>query len=67
VAFSTTCHPDTAAPTIFIYTGFEGGSAWRKKPQRLIAEILTVTRELVAECSCDVGCPACIYSPEMRK
>ena len=61
---STTCHPDTAAPTIFIYDGFEGGIGLAEKAVELIAEIFTVTRELVAECSCDVGCPACIYSPK---
>jgi DEAD/DEAH box helicase domain-containing protein len=61
---STTCHPDTVAPTIFIYDGFEGGIGLAEKAVELIAEIITVTRELVAGCSCDIGCPACIYSPK---
>jgi DEAD/DEAH box helicase domain-containing protein len=61
---STTCHPDTAAPTIFIYDGFEGGIGLAEKAVELIAEIITVTHELVTGCSCDVGCPACIYSPK---
>ena len=61
---STTCHPDTAAPTIFIYDGFEGGIGLAEKAVELIADIVTVTRELVTGCSCDIGCPACIFSPK---
>jgi len=61
---STTCHLDTAAPTIFIYDGFEGGIGLAEKAVELIAQIFTVTRELVKGCSCDVGCPACIFSPK---
>jgi DEAD/DEAH box helicase domain-containing protein len=61
---STACHPDTARPTIFIYDGFEGGIGLAEKAVELIADIVTMTRELVRGCSCDVGCPACIYSPK---
>ena len=56
--------PRYRCPKIFIYDGFEGGIGLAEKAVELIAEIFTVTRELVAECSCDVGCPACIYSPK---
>jgi len=61
---STDYHPDTGAPTIFIYDGFEGGIGLAEKAFQLIADVVTTTRELVEECSCDVGCPACIYSPK---
>jgi len=61
---STACHPDTAAATIFIYDGFEGGIGLAEKAAELIREIVGVTRELVEGCSCEAGCPACIYSPK---
>ena len=61
---STDYHPDTGAPTIFIYDGFEGGIGLAEKAFQLIADVVTTTRELVEECSCDIGCPACIYSPK---
>jgi DEAD/DEAH box helicase domain-containing protein len=62
--FSTMCHPDTGQPTIFIYDGFEGGVGLSEKAVELIVDIVTMTRELVGSCVCDVGCPACIYSPK---
>jgi DEAD/DEAH box helicase domain-containing protein len=61
---SAMCHPDTGEPTIFIYDGFEGGIGLSEKAVDLFADIVTMTRELVSNCSCDVGCPACIYSPK---
>ena len=61
---STMCHPDTDQPTIFIYDGFEGGVGLSEKAVELIADIVSMTRELVGSCACDVGCPACIYSPK---
>jgi DEAD/DEAH box helicase domain-containing protein len=57
-------HPDTGQPTIFIYDGFEGGIGLTEKAIELFSDIVTMTRELVVGCSCDVGCPACIYSPK---
>ena len=57
-------HPDTGQPTIFIYDGFEGGIGLSEKAVELFADIATMTRELVGGCSCEVGCPACIYSPK---
>jgi DEAD/DEAH box helicase domain-containing protein len=61
---STTCHSDTGKPTIFIYDAFEGGIGLAEKATGLIAEIVTMARQVVEECSCDIGCPACIYSPK---
>jgi len=57
-------HPDTGQPTIFIYDGFEGGIGLSEKAVELFADIATMTLELVGGCSCEVGCPACIYSPK---
>ncbi|MGZ4907956.1 MAG: Zn-binding domain-containing protein, partial [Halobacteriota archaeon] len=61
---STLFHPDTVGPSIFIYDAFEGGIGLAEKAYELIADLVTTTRELVGGCACDVGCPACIYSPK---
>ncbi len=61
---STLLHPDTAGPSIFIYDAFEGGVGLAEKAFELIADLVASTEELVEGCSCDVGCPACIYSPK---
>ena len=57
-------HPDTMRPTIFIYDGFEGGIGLMEKAFDLIIDVLEVTYELVRDCRCQEGCPACIYSPK---
>jgi DEAD/DEAH box helicase domain-containing protein len=57
-------HPDTKNPTVFIYDGFEGGIGLTEKAFELIIEILKMSYELVKDCKCEDGCPACIYSPK---
>ncbi len=61
---STPNHPQTEKPTIFIYDGYEGGIGLTEKAFKLIKEIIKMTHELVKDCKCEVGCPACIYSPK---
>ena len=61
---STPKHPGTGMATIFIYDAFEGGMGLAEKASELFGEILTRTFELVRDCRCEVGCPACIYSPK---
>jgi len=61
---STPGHPDTMQPTIFIYDGFEGGIGLTEKAYALIPELMRLTLELVRDCPCAVGCPACVYSPK---
>lgn len=61
---STPGHPDTMKPTIFIYDGFEGGIGLTEKAYTLIPELMRLTLELVRDCPCAVGCPACVYSPK---
>lgn len=61
---STTHHPQTGKPTIFIYDEFEGGIGLTEKAYELITDILIMTHRLVRDCECDHGCPACIYSPK---
>ncbi len=61
---STPNHPDTIKPTVFIYDSFEGGIGLAEKAFELIAEIIKMSLELVRDCRCEDGCPACIYSPK---
>ncbi len=61
---STPWHADTGEATIFIYDGFEGGIGLSEKAFHLCHEIVKMTFELVRDCPCEEGCPACIYSPK---
>jgi len=61
---STMRHPDTSKPTIFVYDGFEGGIGLTERAFELIGDIIKMAHELVRDCPCEDGCPACIYSPK---
>jgi len=61
---STIRHPDTGSPTVFVYDGFEGGIGLCERAFEFIGDILKMAYELVKDCPCDEGCPACIYSPK---
>lgn len=61
---STPLHPATGTPTIFIYDGYEGGIGLAEKASSLLPAIAGMTRELVRDCACTAGCPACIHSPK---
>ncbi|RPH74523.1 DUF1998 domain-containing protein, partial [bacterium] len=57
-------HVDTLKPTIFLYDGFEGGIGISERAYELFPEIFKMTYDVIRECPCDDGCPACIYSPK---
>lgn len=61
---STPLHPATGAPTIFVYDGYEGGIGLAEKAFDLLPAIAGTAHELVRDCTCAAGCPACIYSPK---
>ena len=61
---STPGHPGTGEPTIFLYDGYEGGIGLTEKAQGLMARVTRLTLELIRDCPCEVGCPACILSPK---
>ncbi len=61
---STNYHEDTQEATIFIYDGYEGGIGICEKASDVFVDLLKSTLDLLNNCSCQSGCPACIYSPK---
>ncbi|MDN3354554.1 DEAD/DEAH box helicase [Actinomadura sp. DC4] len=61
---STALHPDTARMTVFVYDGHEGGAGFAERGYERAGAWLRSTREVIAACECDHGCPSCIQSPK---
>ncbi|HET8683948.1 MAG TPA: Zn-binding domain-containing protein, partial [Micromonosporaceae bacterium] len=61
---STACHPDTEAPTVFVYDGHPGGAGFAERAYSAAAEWLGATRDAIAGCGCETGCPSCVQSPK---
>nr|WP_298498677.1 DEAD/DEAH box helicase [uncultured Methanobrevibacter sp.] len=61
---STNYHEDTQEATIFIYDGYEGGIGICEKAVDVFVDLLKSTVDLLENCNCKSGCPACIYSPK---
>ncbi|MFE2595922.1 DEAD/DEAH box helicase [Streptomyces sp. NPDC059396] len=61
---SVPLHPDTLLPTVFVYDGHPGGAGFAERAFRTAREWLAATREAIASCECDAGCPSCIQSPK---
>nr|WP_189421927.1 DEAD/DEAH box helicase [Streptomyces griseoviridis] len=57
-------HPDTLLPTVFVYDGHPGGAGFAERAFHTARRWLTATREAIASCECDAGCPSCIQSPK---
>ena len=61
---STALHPDTGRMTVFVYDGYPGGAGFAEHGFTIARDWLTATRDLIAACRCDRGCPSCIQSPK---
>ncbi len=61
---STALHPDTGLPTVFVYDGHPGGAGFAERGFDDAAEWLRATREAIASCDCEAGCPSCVQSPK---
>ncbi|GGO89319.1 helicase [Wenjunlia tyrosinilytica] len=61
---SVPLHPDTGLPTVFVYDGHPGGAGFAERAFRTAQAWLTATREAIAVCECEFGCPSCIQSPK---
>ncbi|MDG4763393.1 DEAD/DEAH box helicase [Solwaraspora sp. WMMD406] len=61
---STAAHPDTEAPTVFVYDGHPGGAGFAERAYQAARTWLGATRDLIASCGCETGCPSCVQSPK---
>ncbi|GAB2871122.1 DEAD/DEAH box helicase [Nocardioides pacificus] len=61
---STALHPDTGQLTVFVYDGHPGGAGFAERGFHAAREWLRATRETIAACRCEAGCPSCIQSPK---
>jgi len=61
---STANHADTEAPTVFVYDGHPGGAGFAERAYATAAAWLAATREAIASCGCETGCPSCVQSPK---
>ncbi|HWC36126.1 MAG TPA: DEAD/DEAH box helicase [Mycobacteriales bacterium] len=61
---STALHPDTGAPTVFVYDGHAGGAGFAERAYDRAEEWLTATRDAIDACECAAGCPSCVQSPK---
>ncbi len=60
---SYTGHPQLPGPAVFLYDGMPGGAGLSLAGFRDLETLLGRTREHVAACPCEDGCPSCIQSP----
>ncbi|MDQ3850240.1 MAG: DEAD/DEAH box helicase [Actinomycetota bacterium] len=61
---STNAHPQTGAPTIFIYDGHPGGVGITRRGFATFETLVADAHRLVFECPCEAGCPSCVQSPK---
>jgi DEAD/DEAH box helicase domain-containing protein len=50
----------SAEPRVFVYDNYPGGIGFSEPLFRLHEELLAHTRELIAGCPCESGCPTCV-------
>ena len=61
---STAWHPATGQLTVFVYDGHEGGAGFAERGFHAAAGWLRATRDAIASCPCEAGCPSCVQSPK---
>ncbi|PVG82422.1 helicase [Nocardioides gansuensis] len=61
---STALHADTGQLTVFVHDGHPGGAGFAARGYAAAAAWLRATREAIASCECEAGCPSCIQSPK---
>jgi DEAD/DEAH box helicase domain-containing protein len=60
---STTDHPQAETSALFIYDNYRGGVGLARNGYDHVEDLFQHTWELLADCGCSDGCPACIQSP----
>ena len=57
-------HPATGQLTVFVYDGHDGRRGFAERGFAAAADWLTATRDAIACCACETGCPSCVQSPK---
>ena len=57
-------HPQLQQAAVFIYDGYPGGVGLAARGYEMTEPLLMKTREMIAACGCEDGCPSCIHSPK---
>jgi len=57
-------HPATGRLSVFVYDGHEGGAGFAERAFLAAAGWLRATRDAIAGCTCEAGCPSCVQSPK---
>jgi DEAD/DEAH box helicase domain-containing protein len=47
-----------------VYDGHPGGAGFAERAFHTARGWLSATREAIAACECDAGCPSCVQSPK---
>jgi DEAD/DEAH box helicase domain-containing protein len=56
--------PQLDKPAIFIYDGHAGGAALAEQGFDVVRDWLEAVEQMLKECPCEEGCPACVQSPK---
>jgi DEAD/DEAH box helicase domain-containing protein len=57
-------HPATGRLTVFVYDGHNGGAGFAERGFQAAPDWLRATRQAIASCDCEAGCPSCVQSPK---
>ncbi len=60
---SADLHPATGRLTVFVYDGHDGGAGFAERGFEAACDWLRATRQAIAGCDCEAGCPSCVQSP----
>lgn len=56
-------HPQVEGPAVFFYDAQAGGLGLAPAVFARMEALLEATADLVGDCPCETGCPACVHSP----
>ncbi len=61
---SADLHPATGRLSVFVYDGCDGGAGFAERGFQAARDWLSATRQAIAGCDCEAGCPSCVQSPK---